>query len=637
MKTIDYVDTRKQRTYFVFSLISLILILVIIKSAYLQIINREKLISYSRSQTLREITIYPDRGRILDRNGNPLAMNLKAYNIFVIPKLVLDTKVYGTLEKIVPEWKKKNLARQLKNKKKYTWIARKFPLSEKQVGNIKQLKGVFVEESPVRVYPNNTILSQVIGFVGQDNKGLSGLEYSFDEKLRGKPHKIKFVKDAKGRPLKSDFIENGNLGEDIYLSIDLDIQASAEKFLREAITKHNARSGGIGIMDAETGEMIALANYPTYDANRPGDSNGNFKLPFVTDPIEPGSSMKTLTVAASFESGLSNSSKKYNCEGGNLRIGDHVISEAENKKKFEWLTVGEILKYSSNVGTTKVAFELGAPRLLYFLERFGIGKKTGIEVSGESRGIVPVVEKLSQLRLSNVSFGQGIATTAIQMLSAYAVIANGGYSVSPTLQRKTKSDLTLRILSEKTVEQLKKMLISAVEEGTGTNAKIKYFKIAGKTSTAQRVSESGGYRGYIPGFIGFTIGTPKKYVGLVYIDDPQVGGYYGNEIAAPVFKKTLEYLLIKDKQTINVVRDDADKLHSDKVKLVLASANTPENVVPSLIGLDKKSAERVIKNANIKVNHIGVGLVKRQSWQPGTILDGGIKEIDLYYEPPSVD
>ncbi|MEK6625427.1 MAG: hypothetical protein AABY86_10690, partial [Bdellovibrionota bacterium] len=212
------IGQRKLRITLAFTFVVSLFIIVVIKATYLQVINREKLLRYSNNQIIREVTFYPDRGNISDRNGSPLAINLKAYNLFVIPKLVLDKKVYSDLERIVPEFKAKHLAKKLAKKQKYTWIARHYRLSEIQADEIRKLKGVFIEENSVRLYPNSEILSQILGFVGQDNVGLSGSEYFFDTQLKGKPHRIKFIKDAKGRPLKTTSIDPGDPGGDLQLS-----------------------------------------------------------------------------------------------------------------------------------------------------------------------------------------------------------------------------------------------------------------------------------------------------------------------------------------------------------------------------------------------------------------------------------
>ncbi|MBI2521530.1 MAG: hypothetical protein HYV97_14020 [Bdellovibrio sp.] len=483
-------------------------------------------------------------------------------------------------------------------------------------------------------------MSQILGFVGQDNKGLSGSEYFFDTKLKGKPHVIRFVKDAKGRPLKTTSIDPGDPGTGLQLSFDLEVQANSEKQLREAVIEHGAKMGGIGVMDAETGEILAMANYPSYDPNRPNELNRKFqRLAFITDPIEPGSIAKTFTIAAAMESGLTTATKKYFCERGQLRIGDHIINEAESKKKFEWLTVTEILEHSSNIGTTKIAFELGSPRLLYFFDKFGLGKKSGIEYAGESRGIMPAINEVTPLRLSNISFGQGMAVTPIQILSAYAIIANGGTYVRPTILKANAQAPGMRVLSKETVTSITRMLADAVEKGTGANAKIPLFKIAGKTSTTQRPSENGGYHGYIPGFIGFPVQTAKKYVVYVYIDNPTGKKYYGNDVAAPVFKKVMEHILIRDKMFINVAdaKSNSKSVTQDLVVRNQSALSDTGRVLPNFTGLDKQSVETLITKLPLKIRHHGVGLVIKQGPPAGTLFTDSVTEVDLYYEPPTIE
>ncbi|MBA2404415.1 MAG: penicillin-binding protein 2, partial [Bdellovibrionales bacterium] len=507
----------KNRIFFSFIVFCFLFAVVISKAFYIQVINKQRLLSYAKSQFIREVKAYPNRGNILDRNGSPLAINVHVYNIFTIPKNK-DADFYNRLKKLsdtVPELTYPKLKALVQKRTRYTWLARKVSLSDDQLQKIKKLEGIFLEPHSQRVYPNRELMAQTLGFVGIDNTGLAGIEHSMNKELKGTHQVIKYIHDAKGRPIKYESKSSEAYAEDIQLALDKDIQGALESYLKEAVDNHKAFRGGAGVMDAETGEILAIANYPTYDPNKvTAYPPENRKMAFVTDPFEPGSIFKTITIASALEHKVAKPETKFFCEGGKMKVQNHWISEAETHEKFEWLTVGDILKFSSNVGTTKIAFSLKYPKLRQSLDKFQFAQKTGIEVRGESKGILSYKEtdKVRPLSLSNISFGQGIATTAIQMLRSYAVIANGGYLVKPTLLKQGISQLTPenKIISSETAASVTKMLMNAVSDGTGTSAIIPHYEMAGKTGTAQRVSPRGGYDGYIGSFIGFPVNVNKK-------------------------------------------------------------------------------------------------------------------------------
>jgi len=633
----------RNRLLVVFIIFAVLFLGVLARAFQIQVISNDELISYSKDQTLRFEKNYPNRGRIFDRNGYDLAMNVQTYSLFTIPKLLKGNyRPYLELSRIAPVLTYEKIRKKIKNRKHYTWLARKIELSKDQVDKIKELPGIYIDSVPKRIYPNHELLSQAIGFVGVDNKGLAGLEYLFDKELQGKPRIIKYLRDAKGRAIKFESQEVGDDAKDLHLSIDKDLQAVSEKVLKEAVIKNEAFRGGIGIMNPDNGEILAMANYPTFDGENYKQSNtNNRKLAFVTDPFEPGSSFKVFTVAAAIENKIIRPDTNYYCEKGRLRIGSHFIGEADPRKQYEWLSVKDILKYSSNIGTTKIAFDLTYPKFNAAMDFFRFGQKTNIEVPGESRGIYNFQEKTSNLSLSNMSFGQGLATTGIQMLTAYSVFANGGYYIEPTLLlRQNKDVYKKRIISKQTADALTDMLISVVDDGTGTNAKIKDFVIAGKTSTAQRADKNGGYKGYIAGFIGYPVNVNKKFVLYVYIDNPQGSSYYGNSIAAPVFKEVAEYMLYKNREFKGLTEtqnfSEEDK-RSDEVKTEKSATRIIDgDTVPNFIGLDKISANQLANKLKISLIHKGVGIVKKQSQPFGNKILADSYVI-LNYESPKYE
>ena len=618
---------------------------VISKAFYIQVINKQKLLAYAKSQFIREVKEYPNRGNILDRNGSPLAINVHVYNLFTIPKNknVAFYSQLKLLSQIVPELTYPKLKSLVQKRNKYTWLARKVTLSENQLKKIKKLDGIFSESHSQRVYPNRELMAQTLGFVGVDNTGLAGIEFSLNKELKGDYQVVKYIHDAKGRPIKYETRSSDEGVADVQLALDKDIQGTLESYLKEAVEHHKAFRGGAGVMDAETGEILAIANYPTFDPNKASDYSQDFrKLAFVTDPFEPGSILKTITVTSALEHKVAKAETKFFCENGKMRVQNHWVSEAESHEKFEWLTVGDILKFSSNVGTTKIAFSLKYPKLRQTFDKFKLAQKTGIEVRGESKGILSYKEndKVRPLSLSNISFGQGIATTAIQMLRSYSVIANGGYLVRPTLLKREESQLKPenRIISESTAKKITKMLVNAVHNGTGTNAIIPHYEVAGKTGTAQRIATRGGYEGYVASFIGFPVNVNKKFVVMAYIDHPTANGYYGNVVAAPIVKKITQYILYKKKDFAQFAKYDekSNKTNLDEVQMQQAATQKAfaPGYMPSFIGLDKSSSLKLAQEINIELDTNGFGIVTRQSIPAGTPLAGN-SNLKIQFEAPT--
>ena len=635
----------KNRIFFSFLIFCFLFGVVISKAFYIQVVNKQRLLTYAKSQFIREVKEYPNRGNIVDRNGSPLAINVHVYNLFTIPKKK-NTAFYNQLKglsKIVPELTYPKLKNLIQKRTKYTWLARKVSLSENQLQKIKKLEGIFVESHSERVYPNRELMAQTLGFVGVDNTGLAGIEFGMNKELKGKPQVVKYIRDAKGRPIKYETRSTDLVAEDIQLALDKDIQGALESYLKEAVEFHKAFRGGAGVMDAETGEILAIANYPSFDPNKPSSSpQENRKLAFVTDPFEPGSIFKTITITSALENKVAKPETKFFCENGKMRVQNHWVSEAESHEKFEWLNVGDILKFSSNVGTTKIAFSLKYPKLRDSMDKFKLAQKTGIEVRGESKGILTYkkTDKVRPLSLSNISFGQGIATTAIQMLRSYAVIANGGYLVKPTLLKQEDSQLLKenRIISQKTSENVTKMLVNAVSDGTGTNAIIPHYQIAGKTGTAQRVSARGGYEGYIASFIGFPVNVNKKFVVMAYIDHPTANGYYGNAVAAPIVKKITQYILYKKKDFAQFAKYDekSNQVNMDTIQSQQASTQKSfaPGYMPNFIGLDKSSAMKAALDREIQIEMNGFGVVTKQSVPAGTPIAGN-SSLRLQFEAPT--
>ncbi len=627
--------TLRSKTYFVFFVLLVSFGIIIARVSHLQFVIKDDLISYSEDQFIRKAKIYPNRGQIYDRNGNPLAINIQNYNIFTMPKeLSASKKELVKLGRLIKDLNTNKLLQKIKGRKKFTWLLRDTNLTDEQIEEIKKLKGVYYEPTTSRLYPNNELASQILGFVGIDNRGLSGVEHRYDEMLQGKEKTISYLRDAKGRSLKFENLTSSKSSEDIYLSIDKEIQGVLEREIKEGVQRHGADRGGAGVIDATTGEILAMANFPTFDPNNHSASKPTHrKLSFVSDPFEPGSVLKTLTIASALENEVVNPSTIFYCENGRFKVNDHYIKESAGHK-FKWLSVTDILKESSNVGTTKIAFELGYKNLFHTFQDFGLGRKTGIEVSAESRGIFEKEKRVSNLRLSNLSFGQGVAVTGIQMLVSYLPFVNGGFLIKPTLIKRHSNPERIQVISKETARKVSNMLEQTVETGTGEKAKIKNYRIAGKTGTAQKPSPQGGYEGYISSFVGFPIGVKKPFITFVYIDNPKRNGFYGNEVAAPIFKKIVEKVLFKNSEfetlakNLDQVKEGTDELNVSQA----APQRVKEGQVPNLIGLDKKSVLRLAEKHKLKIRINGYGVVVDQSPKPFSPMQG--HTVKVYLKSP---
>lgn len=419
----------KSRVVILFLGIVALWTLLIFRAIFLQILPNERLVKLKERQFKTVINLPARRGSILDRNKRELAMSSKAYSLYADPHILTQHKLLSrrlSKELGVPS---ENIYSKIKDsKKRFVWIQRL--LKEDQMKKIKNwgIQGLSFVEEWRRVYPNESLLAHSLGFLGQDGQALEGLERSLDKELIGNQKKVLVKRDARGRPLLAEgiiFAENSD-GNDVSLTIDSDLQYELESELHGAVNEFDAESAFGIILEAKTSEILAMASFPTFDPNKPMQFNPELRRNRVlSDIIEPGSTFKTFVVASALREGTLKPNKKYNCENGYFKVGDRVIREADSKHRFNSLTASEILAYSSNIGTTKIAFELGPERMSKGILDFGFGAKQGIDLPGEAKGLLQPLPWRPHL-MANISFGHGIGTTPLQIANAYAVIANGG-------------------------------------------------------------------------------------------------------------------------------------------------------------------------------------------------------------------
>lgn len=503
------------------------------------------------------------RGNLYDRNGTPLALNLKLYSIAADPKLIAK-----------PKWRARQLApllrmpaAELASKlapKEPRWVPLRASVDEPVATRVRKLDcaGVIVSTEWQRAYPHLTAAAAVLGFVGKDRRGLAGLEAAADRWLRGRDGEMMVVLDGR-RPGSRGEIPGRTVltremvpGSSVVLTLDLEIQAIAEEALAKAVEAAQAKGGTALVMDPETGDILALATLPGFDPNQftkfPPET---WVSQAIASPYEPGSTFKVITAAAALEEGVMSHGETYHCSGSRP-VGNRTISCALHggTRAHGLVDLDQMVVKSCNVGMGTLAMLLGASRLHHWAQRLGFGQRTGIELGGESPGRLAPPSTWSLVQTANVGFGQGVSVTALQLLRAYAAIANGGWLVAPRLVKAIMEPgggasaptrpARRRVLSAATCRRLRSDLEKVVEEGTGTRAQVPGRRVAGKTGTAQKPMPGVGYRSgkYIGSFVGFAPVDKPRLAVLVAIDEPQ-GSHYGGVVAAPAFREICERAL----------------------------------------------------------------------------------------------
>lgn len=549
--------------------IYLVLILFIIgfgivweKIYNIQILQHEKFLNLSNRQYYRTLSPMPVRGTIYDRTGRELAVSVEADSVYANP-LELDDP-YKTANIISQTLKvdSSRLIREFNKEKGFIWIKRKVTPDEAEAVESLNIKGIGFLKEGKRFYPKKELAGRMIGFVGIDNHGLSGVEHSYDEQLMINPDRLVIEKDAFGRSINfaDDYEKSIEKGYDLKLTIDEVIQYITEKELAGQVSKYKARGGTAIVMDPYTGEILAMADQPQFNPNSFGQyKERDWRNRGVTDSFEPGSTFKLILTAAAIEEKIANQNDIFFCENGEYEIGGTVIHEA-NDHKYKLLTLKEIIGKSSNIGAIKVAQKLGAKNFYDYILKFGIGSKTNINLPGESAGKVRDIKEWSSISLASISFGQEVSVTPLQLITAVSAIANGGILMKPYAIKAVEKDgmaadefkpeVVRRVISEKASRELSEILEYAVRYGTGQKAILEGYDVAGKTGTAQKASpDKKGYSEdkFISSFIGYVPSKNPRIAILVIIDEPE-GMAWGGEVAAPVFREiarqSLRYLKV---------------------------------------------------------------------------------------------
>lgn len=561
MSNLDKERIRK-RTILLASLCLLWLIVVLFRLIQFQVINHAKYKAAVVEQNQNIDTIAPMRGTIYDRTGTILARSVPKQSVFYTP--FKGEPLKGQLDKIqnirgilhLSSEDIRSINNRIQKNANFTWLARKIESDKAQRIQDLQLSGIgFIEENK-RFYPQGKLAAQIIGSVNIDDIGSSGIEYKFNSWLEGEKGKRLILRDAKRRKYRFEILKEAVPGKDIFLTIDETIQYIAEKVLQEAVWKTRADWGTVIISQPSTGEILAIANSPTYNLNAPPSSlqkeNRNRAIHYT---YAPGSTFKIITASAALESGKIGLQDTFDCSEGVVTIAGKTIRDHE---RFGVLAFPEIIIHSSNVGAIQVGQRVGEKSLYAMIKAFGFGSRTGIELPAEERGLFHPLQSWTEISPASLSIGYEISVTALQMLQTLNVIANKGLMVPPEIIQNASRPLEdklqphrqglKRVVSEKTAATLNQILQKVVQEGTGRNAHLKGYRVAGKTGTAQKYDPSTGRytsASHIASFTGF-VPTDKPAISMIVVIDDPKGPYYGGQVAAPIFEaigtQVLRYL-----------------------------------------------------------------------------------------------
>jgi cell division protein FtsI (penicillin-binding protein 3) len=609
------------------------------RAVQLQVLQGDRLKRLGAKQHLKEWIVLPKRGAVLDRSGEPLALSLEAQSVYARPRRLQNpTSVSQNLAKIL-NLKASEVKQKITSDKPFVWIKRQISPQEAEQIQSFDTDGIGMFYEPKRYYPQGQMAGQVIGFVGRDSEGLEGLELYYNEHIRGETGSSVIERDALGRRVLVQGVEGLQIppGGDIHLTLDTTIQHLAEKELEATVTKYRAKAGVAIVVEPFTGEVLALANYPSFDPNNfSKQTPQQWRNRAIADSFEPGSTFKTILAAAALEEEVIGKDDLFYCELGKYSYAGKTIHDTH---PHGWLPFHRILQVSSNIGFTKVAEKLKKERYFKYIEKFGFGQPTGIDAPGEVPGLVRKPESWSAVDLATHAFGQGISATPMQMVMAYAAIANGGFLMRPYLVSRVKNPkgevlvqsqphVIRRVISEKTSRLLASMLKGVTNEGgTGIMASVEGFEVAGKTGTAQKADlENGGYAAgkRVGSFVGFVPADNPKLVALVLVDEPEVN-VYGGVVAAPVFRNiargALRRLAVAPQEPNLVPAAVGSPGHHPVRRHSKIEAETRHEGntagVPDFVGLSLREAVEKARMMNVRVKMLGNGYVVKQSLAPG--------------------
>lgn len=611
---------KQKRIKIVLLVTILVLFIILFKIFYLQTVSNNKLSKLANDLWERNLPLTPDRGRILDRNGKVLATNITTTTLYAVPNQIVDKELTA---KALSSILNCSYDSMLKHLTKKTSLEKINPEGRQLSSDIADkiaalnIDGLYLMKESVRYYPYDTVLSHVLGYVGIDNQGLSGLELQYDKYLTGTSGSIKYFSDGKGHRLNEleKYVPAVN-GMDITLTIDIDIQLALENELSQVDTKYAPEESLAIVMDPNTGEILAMASRPTFDSNNYQDfdlETINRNLP-IWKSYEPGSTFKIITLSAALEEKVINVFEDHYHDGGSINVEGARI-KCWKKGGHGSQTFLQVVQNSCNPGFVVMGQKLGKQKLYEYVEKFGMTEKTGIDLNGEAKGIMFKYENIGPVEQATISFGQGISVTPIQQVTGVSAAINGGTLYKPytvkyitepntnNLILENKPTKVRQVISEETSSLVRETLESVVSQGTGKNAYIENYRVGGKTGTAQKVKDGKYMSGnYIVSFIGFLPADKPEYIVYVAIDNPKGITQYGGTVSAPIAKNIMKSIIsIKDlKPTKEVTPRTYTWLDIKYQKL------------PNVLGMSLKEAKNTLKGYKIEISGTGDKIIYQE-------------------------
>jgi cell division protein FtsI (penicillin-binding protein 3) len=633
----------------------------------LQVKQAERMRALAEDQYVKEVELPPKRGRILDRNGAELAASAEVDSVHANARALAAQNRVTETARVLAETlhsDKKEMEKRLHAPRYFTWIKRRISPDEARAVKELALPNVFLDKEPRRYYPNRGLAGPLLGWAGLDGRGQEGIELEYDRFLRGAPAQVPGLRDALGRALMVDGLGEADVaGHDLYTTIDRYIQFRLEKALEHGVSSHRAKAGVALALDPRSGEVLAMAAVPSLNPNEPDNARERgVRNRSVTDPFEPGSTMKTFTLTAAIEAGVVKPQDRWWCENGRWQVGPATIHDAE---RIGDVSTVEVLAKSSNICTAKIAAREGRERLHEMLLRFGFGRPTGVDLPGERAGQVRSVEKMGPVETATMSFGQGVTATPLQVATAYSAIANGGTWLKPHVLRKIAdgNGVTVKegnaegrtVISPEVAATMKQMLIAVTQKGgTAEKLRIDGYTFAGKTGTAQKVDPVTRHYStdkWASSFVGFAPADDPRLVIFVMIDEPY-GTHYGSMVAGPVFAEVMADALrwlgvppdaplppvaeAKPQKPTVVESETSDDDQGEEDGFVAAAddprAPAPAEV-PDFTGMSLAEALDAAKRAGLRLEVAGSGRATAQSPGPGEGRRGA--SCRVVFTPPS--
>jgi cell division protein FtsI/penicillin-binding protein 2 len=672
-QSISRPDVSLSRALFVAAFIGFWMLIVCARLVHLQFSQHERLANRARQQQQNAIDTSPQRGELLDRHGRQLAQSVQTVSLFLDP----DGLDLGQLECTAQQLSQslgmnyKDLLAQFREaqeaKRRFLWIARRLDADQGNKLVALKLPGLQSVLEPKRYYPNGPLAAHVLGYVGLDGDGLGGLERSYNAKIAGEPGKLFLEKDARGKPYESFEIAS-KPGQTVVLTIDQSIQYHAEQALNAAVKSSRAKSGTVIVLDPRNGDVLALANAPGFNPNDVSASSAETRSNWALQNIyEPGSTFKVVAFAAALEKQLVRVDDHIDGQMGAITVAGRVIHD---HKPFGTITIAEALAKSSNVAAIKLGLRVGDPTMYDYIKRFGFGSKTGIELPGETAGLLRKVERWQPSSIGSIAIGQEIGVTPVQMAAAFGALANNGVRVAPHIIREIRNETGAvvyqpqpeqrRVIGAEIAVALRGMLEGVTLRGTAKAAQLDGYSAAGKTGTAQKIdpkTKAYSPTKFVASFVGFAPVSNPQVVIVVVVDEPG-GAYHGGDVAAPIFREVAEQILpilgtmpdIETKSAPDLVAqvdqdpERAAKLREEQMRaeqerkatlptvdsnggrggeVVYAVGTRKAMLMPDLRGRSVRDVARTCAQLGLQVEGRGEGRVFKQSPAAGSEVNTG--------------